>query len=329
MRGLWSPLAGFRMRHRTPFMRNHPRMTGDPLNDVLSLVEARSIVTGGIFGGGSWAIRFPPPRQIKLYAVAKGAAWMVWEGEKRSLRLEAGDVVLIAERAPFLLASDFGARPQDVMDLAATAKDGFLSVGQGEEFLLIGGHVTIDPVRGGLLLDALPPHVHVRGATPEAMAIGQLIPQLAKEVREERVGKGMATGLLTQLIFLHVLRAHLAADSPSRGWLRALADPRIAPVIHKIHARPSYPWSLNELADIASMSRSSFALRFKAVAGIAPLTYVTEWRMRLAERALREEEIGVATLAYSLGYSSESAFSNAFKRVIGVAPKHYRRGVRG
>ena len=77
------------------------------------------------------------------------------------------------------------------------------------------------------------------------------------------------------------------------------------------------------------MSRTTFAVRFKQAAGVAPLTYLTEWRMRLAERALRERDTPVADLARSLGYTSESAFSNAFKRVMGNAPRRYRSTVRG
>lgn len=61
---------------------------------------------------------------------------------------------------------------------------------------------------------------------------------------------------------------------------------------------------------------------------VAPLTYLTEWRMRLAERTLREENTPVSVLARLLGYRSESAFSNAFKRVTGNAPKRYRSAVR-
>jgi AraC-like DNA-binding protein len=46
--------------------------------------------------------------------------------------------------------------------------------------------------------------------------------------------------------------------------------------------------------------------------------------MRLAERALREEDTPVAVVAQSLGYASESAFSNAFKRVTGRSPRTWR-----
>jgi len=58
------------------------------------------------------------------------------------------------------------------------------------------------------------------------------------------------------------------------------------------------------------------------------VTYLTEWRMRLAERALREDATPVSELARSLGYTSESAFSNAFKRVTGTSPRGYRSKAR-
>ena len=72
------------------------------------------------------------------------------------------------------------------------------------------------------------------------------------------------------------------------------------------------------------MSRTSFATRFRSIAGVPPLTYLQHLRMRFAEHALREGSMSVSELGLSLGYSSESAFSNAFKRSAGMAPKRYR-----
>jgi AraC-like DNA-binding protein len=83
-----------------------------------------------------------------------------------------------------------------------------------------------------------------------------------------------------------------------------------------------------ELAAAAAMSRTSFALHFKAATGVAPLAYLTQWRMRLAERALREDTIAVSGVARRHGYSSDRACSNAFKRVTGSAPNIYRSAVR-
>ncbi|WP_443052748.1 helix-turn-helix transcriptional regulator [Streptomyces sp. NBC_00299] len=74
------------------------------------------------------------------------------------------------------------------------------------------------------------------------------------------------------------------------------------------------------------MSRTTFAVRFKEAAGVPPLTYLLNWRMSLAARVLRQDTTSVAALARSVGYTSESAFSNAFKRALGVAPRRYREG---
>ena len=91
-----------------------------------------------------------------------------------------------------------------------------------------------------------------------------------------------------------------------------------------MHGEPGRAWRLGDLAKHVGMSRTSFALRFKANAGVAPLTYLQNLRMRIAEQGLRDGKMSVAELAESLGYESDSAFSNAFKRRTGMAPKHYQ-----
>jgi AraC-like DNA-binding protein len=76
------------------------------------------------------------------------------------------------------------------------------------------------------------------------------------------------------------------------------------------------------------MSRTSFAERFRSVAGQPPLTYLNRWRMLLAQRALRDEHVRIRSLAAELGYASESAFSTAFKREVGESPLRYRNRAR-
>jgi AraC-like DNA-binding protein len=71
------------------------------------------------------------------------------------------------------------------------------------------------------------------------------------------------------------------------------------------------------------MSRSTFALKFKGTVGASPMEYLTHWRMLLAGDRLVNSSDPVSAIALSLGYESESAFSTAFKRVMGCAPRHY------
>ena len=81
------------------------------------------------------------------------------------------------------------------------------------------------------------------------------------------------------------------------GWLRLASDRRLAPALTLMHEQPGKDWRLPELAKAAGMSRATFALHFKAAAGVGPVGYLTEWRMRLAERALRQNGASIARLA--------------------------------
>jgi AraC-like DNA-binding protein len=74
------------------------------------------------------------------------------------------------------------------------------------------------------------------------------------------------------------------------------------------------------------MSRSTFALRFKERVGESPMEYLTRWRMLLAGDRLMNSNDPVSLIARALGYESESAFSTAFKRVMGRSPRQYGRG---
>jgi AraC-like DNA-binding protein len=301
----------------------------DPFSDILKFTNAETVVSGGFTAGGAWAIRFPGPDKIKFFALVKGNCWLCIDGQEAPVWVEAGDVFLLSAQRSFVLAGDLAAVPVDATSLFTGNVSQIAKLGDGADCIQIGGHVRLDPASGGLLADVLPPLIHVQAASPQATVLQWLLDQLVRERAAELPGASLAAAQLAQLMFVHILRAHLETSGPlAAGWLRALGDQRIAPALRLMPSDPGRSWHLEELAKAAAMSRTTFALHFKTVAGVAPLTYLTEWRMRLAERALREEDTPVSVLALSLGYMSESAFSNAFKRVTGTAPKRYRTAVR-
>jgi AraC-like DNA-binding protein len=313
------------MLARPNSLRQSPNVSRDPLSDVLALVDAQSVLSGEMRASGRWAIRFPP-RQIKFLAPVRGGCWLSVDASKRPRRLAEGDIFLLRAERPFVLASDLEVSPLDAGRLVWSDVDGSTTIGDGSEFSLLGGHVTLDAAHAWLLLDVLPPSIHLRASSDEAIAMRWLLQQLVRERTSVRPGTRLASSQLAQLLFVQVLRAHLALRrSQPAGWFRALGDPAILGALRVMHHEPGRRWELSQLAKAASMSRSTFASRFRAVVGVAPLTYLTEWRMRLAEKALREDSATIASLAQSLGYASESAFSHAFKRVTGSAPTRYRR----
>ncbi|WP_168559182.1 AraC family transcriptional regulator [Rhizobacter sp. SG703] len=317
------------MLERANHLRDSAQMQADPFSEILKLTRAESLVTGGFSAGGSWAIRFPAPDKIKFFAVVKGGCWVHIEGEPAAVRFETGDVGLLAVPRATVLASAPDVAPVDAMSVFSRAGRTTATLGDGEDFAHIGGHVLLDRASGRLLADVLPPWIHIRAVSPQARAFRWVLDQLVEERAHAMPGGQLASAQLSQLLFIQILRAHLQACDPMpAGWLRGLADPRLAPALRMMHGEPARAWHLDDLARACAMSRTSFALRFRTAVGVAPLAYLTAWRMRLAERALREEGSAVAVVAHSLGYTSESAFSNAFKRINGRSPKAWRHADR-
>ena len=310
----------------SPFdLRDRSFMT-DLFSDILTLANAQSVITGAFEAGGAWAIRFPPPDLIKFFGIVRGSCWLQVEGEADQ-RLEPGDVFLLSAPRAFILTSD---RELEPMDAVAVFRDCFGSaarLGVGDEFQLLGGHVALAPGSGDLLTAVLPPLMLARAGSPHAAMSHWVLAQLVQERSADLPGSGVASEQLAHLLFIHILRAHLAEASQfPPGWLRAITDRELAPALRLMHGEPGRSWQLGELAKAAGMSRTTFATRFRAAAGVPPLTYLTGWRMRLARRALLEGSTPVSAIAYSLGYTSESAFSHAFKRSTGFAPKRLRSG---
>lgn len=304
-------------------------MLVDPFSDILKFTRAESLVTGGFTAGGTWGLRFPRPEKIKFFAVVKGHCWVRIEGEPEAIRFDAGDVGLLAARRESVLSSAPDVEPLDAMAVFSGSGRSAVVLGDGQDFAHLGGHVLLDQASRRLLEDVLPPWIHIRADSPRAQVFRWVLEQLVAERRAPEPGSQLATAHLSQLLFIQILRAHLESAGPQpAGWMRALADPRIAPALRLMHGDPARAWHLEELAKACAMSRTTFALRFRTSAGVAPLTYLADWRMRLAERALRDEDTPVAVVARSLGYTSESAFSNAFKRSAGHSPKTWRNAAR-
>ncbi|MFE3019973.1 AraC family transcriptional regulator [Streptomyces sp. NPDC059256] len=303
----------------------------DPLTHTLSVTGARCVLARGLTAGGAWALRFPAPGRLKVHAVLHGVTWLTVDGWASPVLLEPGDVVTFDGSLPYVLAADPDTPPQDALTLLATSPHLFAHAGEESvtDVVSIGAHFELNTAGADLLLQVLPPVIHMPHTGEEAPTLCQHLEQLLREMSSDRPGGSRVTEYLSQLVFAHVLRDYLArGESYPAGWLRALADERIAPTLRLMHTDPARPWQLAELAQAAAMSRSAYAGVFTSVAGVPPLTYLHQWRMRLAEQTLLQTNTPVSQLALSLGYASESAFSHAFKRETGVAPKRFRDAAR-
>lgn len=150
-----------------------------------------------------------------------------------------------------------------------------------------------------------------------------------RDVREAEVIEPGGEAVMTRLadvLVIQVLRWWLRnADVAATGWLAALRDPQVGRALGRMHARPEADWTLVELARQANMSRSAFAERFMTLVGEPPMRYLARWRLEQAHSELLRTTDAIASISSRVGYTSEAAFSRAFKRHHGTTPGAVRR----
>jgi len=310
-------------------MMPRPRPTpSDPISDVIGLLRPRA-VGACLHAAGPWAVRYEPFPHVRFGTVVRGQCWLSLEGQAPVL-LQEGDFYLLGNPPRYVIGSSLTVRPRSAKALLAASSDGALRIGPAsdEDTFVCSGHFSFDDPNASLVLDILPSLVHFRAGDPRRRLFSQLSDLLVAELETEAVGGSLVLDRLAQVLFVHMLRAHAAQPDRPIGWLSALRDDRIGATLRAMHADISYPWSLEELGKIAKMSRSAFSASFKEQVGRAPLAYLIDWRMAVARDALRRDTQSISELAFATGYESESAFSTAFRRVVGVSPRQFRDRLR-
>jgi AraC-like DNA-binding protein len=293
---------------------------------VLSLLKPRSYVAGGFDVGGEWSIQFARHEGVKCYAVASGQCWLSLEGVADPVRLKSGDCFLLPLGRPFRLASDPSLPSIDASRFFPLTRGGAIATfNGGGDCLVVGGHFVFSGAHADILLGALPPIAHIRKESDKAVLRWSL-DRMRQELRERQPGGFLIAQHLAHMMLVQALRLHVAEGAGGGvGWLFALADKQMSAAIGAMHEEPAHAWTVKALAALAGMSRSTFALKFKAKVGASPLDYLTRWRMVLAGDRLENSSDSVSLIAHSLGYESESAFSTAFRRVMGSSPRRYTR----
>lgn len=292
----------------------------DPLSDVLTAVGAKVTRRTRLEASGQWALSFPSLDRLKFVALLKGSAWLIVPPLDPQ-RLSAGDVCLIG-RTAYAVASDPDLPHHDGQNLY----DGHDVVRLGgDDTIGLGGTVTFSPGNADFLLDMLPDFLRVPRSAPGSGAVSAILALLNGEAERDAMGSQIISARLADVLLVEAIRAYAEGDEgPPTGWLGALADSRLGSALRVMHGDIARPWTVAQLASAAGMSRAAFSAAFARQVGQPPLAYLRAWRLTLARAALTRGEADIASIGAKLGYTSQSAFTYAFRRAFGVTPKYLR-----
>ncbi|MGU3286068.1 AraC family transcriptional regulator [Methylobacterium mesophilicum] len=302
------------------FVSQSAKTSGDPLSDVLAVLGARSVRGTRLEASGDWALSFQGQGRLKFVAVVHGRCWLLLPGSPPEV-LEEGDVFLLSN-TPFIVASDPTVQPIDGMPLYRPVGEDVVRLGEGQETVMVGGGASFADGDASFVLEALPAFLRVDRTSIGAASVARVLALLEAEVGDGRPGTSFVTDRLAEILLVEAIRAYVATGiADGIGWIAALADPRVGTALRLMHRDVARPWTTSLLAAEVGMSRSAFAQRFSQYVGRPPLDYLTRWRMVLARRRLRTSRTSIAQVAAEVGYSSQSAFTFAFKRTFGCTPR--------
>ena len=303
----------------------------DVLTDMLQRSRARGAAFSHSTARGAWGVRFPAGTgpHLAIHGILGGEAF-AWTDDSpdQARRVVSGDVVLVRgpslhfmAHAPGADVVPFGGRPTSAPPGGAAHLA--YGSGSGDPTTFFCGAYRFEGDLCGGLLAGLPGLTVVRPLAGSSLR--GALDVFSGELLHDAPGQQALLDSLLNVILVQALREHLASDvAAAPAWFRAMSDPGIGAALRAVHADPQRAWTVADLAAAASLSRATFARRFSGLLGVAPLAYVTDWRMALAREQLRVGDTGLAAVARSLGYASEFSFAAAFKRHHGIAPGRWR-----
>lgn len=297
-----------------------------PLDHLLDSMKLQSALYAHLHAGAPWGIHFHHDHHSRFVLLAQGSAWLSSPALGAPVCLQAGDSFLVREGVPFVLQDALDTPCQRCSELFGEGhKHHVVLGGSGPQSLVLAGRFVFEQPSVAHLLAELPGLMLLPHDAERAPLLAATLQLMMLESRQPRPGAWQVISRLADVLFIQAVRRYCEDSHHRPGWLAALSDARLSPLLHAIQQAPARRWLLADMASLAGMSRSRFALYFRAVVGDSPASYLTRWRMHQAACLLRDSPLPLVRIAEQTGYDSEVAFSRAFKRTTGYSPGQYRR----
>jgi AraC-like DNA-binding protein len=298
----------------------------DALSTVLEATRLRSVVYSKFPLEAPWGLDIVQDANSQFWRLVSGNC-TVGSPDGSVIELSEGDLVFVPHGSAHWIADKASSLRMPSPELVKARRAGINVFSSGGDLTtLIAGHFEFDYKPLHPFLKDLPPIIHIKQyVTENQLLLKQVTQLMLEELNNERPGSSVMLKNLSEIMFINIIRAYLEQTVPDGGFLSALNDPRISKALKLMQDSPQNNWTLESLASEIGMSRSVFFNQFKKLVHETPLDYLTNWRIRQAQRLLITDLSKISEIATKVGYQSEAAFNRIFKSKTGQTPAVYRR----
>jgi len=298
----------------------------DALSTILETTRLRSVVYSKFPLAAPWGLDIVQDENSQFWRLVSGSC-TIGSPDGRIIEMAEGDLVFVPHGTAHWIGNNATSLRMPSPEFVKARRAGLpVFNGGGDVTTLIAGHFEFDYLPLHPFLKDLPPIIHIKQyGTENQLLLKQVTQLMLEELNNERPGSSITLKCLSEIMFINIIRAYLEQAVPNSGFLSALNDPRISKALKLMQDSPQNDWTLQSLASAIGMSRSVFFNQFKKLVHETPLSYLTNWRIRQAQKLLMTDNSNISQIAANVGYQSEAAFNRVFKSKIGQTPAVYRR----
>ena len=306
----------------------------DALADVLKTIRLNTSTYFCSDFSSPWGMEVTKGDEGLFHVVISGECWLRVYPQTEAIHLKMGDIVAFPSGGAHSISDqqDSNMLPgKSVVSQIQAGNNPFHitsntgNSGTINNTLLCGAFSYDTSVKHPFIRD-LPCFIHIKAAQSDKTTwLKSLINTLSLEARSMNPGSTVMVDRLTEVLFIELMRHFMQEHAGQQLYLAALSDPQIGKALNLIHEETNATWTVERLGEHVGMSRTAFTDRFANLVGMPPKTYLINWRMQKAKGQLQAGGYTMIDISEAAGYSSEAAFSKAFKQFFGETPGRVKR----
>lgn len=309
----------------------------DLLSRILSSFKIESTSISQWHLSAPWGVNITDFKPGFCLNVVNGHCWLT-KPNSAPIKLLKGDSIIALNGLQCCLTSDLGAPTISIQELPwegesfkglnefehPVSPQRVHLTGDGNKTFMLGLAFTFQGEHEHFFSTRLPELLILREA--ESNFFSLINPVLEFLIHDDSPGYFALASNLAEFAIIGLLRSFLTNEnSHSIGLIQALQDPPIHKILTTVHNYPDKNWTIDSLANLGNISRSTLSKRFQLYLRSSPIEYLNRVRIELAANLLLHSDKSLSVIISETGFETERSFRRAFNTYKLIPPSKFRK----